>query len=429
MDVCPRAEIRCIQPSIAVLKLKYLGVVDKIEDFDWLEAPSAASLTDAVKALEWLDAIDRRTGQITDLGRKMAKMGCSPMLSAMILRSTQMSCTSQVIALAGMLTVASSVWWRSKDPELRKVANEKRACFACAHDLGGDFLQLLKIFLEWEALARSERSDWCRENMINGKAMNMALDFANEIGRHLGNVPIDFQSVPFDQTRMNEILKCVAAGYFQNLAVFNGTLKAGYQLIAKGNVSAQIHLWSTIAFAEQPAKFVLYDGILNINGTDRLTSVCPVQLDCLPKRWLDSLPRQPEELLFQNYTFSQIGPSLMLACLGKRCAKKQQLEDALGVVLDVNYAEATLTIWCPREKLVLARRKLEQRIQFEREKLIKEVEEYEIVNNTRILLGQGSRPVAVLLNEEYLKVIVRGLPVDITEEDVEQKFQVYGRGK
>ena len=429
LDVCPRAEILCIQPSIAVLKVKYLGVVEKIEQFDWLEAPSPASIADAVQSLEWLGAVDRRTGQITDLGRKMAKMGCSPTLSAMILKSTQMSCTSQVIALAGMLTVAASVWWRSKDPDLRKLTNEKRACFACANDQGGDFLQLLKIFLEWEAVARGERGEWCRKNMINGKAMNTALNFANETVRYLGDIRLDFHSVTFDQTLIDQILTCITAGYFQNLAVSNGTLKAGYQLIAKGNVNAQVHQWSTLAFAEQPAKFVLYDGILNINGTDRLTSVCPVQLDCLPKSWLISLPRQPDELIFQHHTFSQMGPSLMLACLGKRCAKKQQLEDALGAVLDVNYSEATLTVWCPREKLLSARRELEKRIQLEREKLTREVEEYEIISNTRMLLGQGGQPVIVLLNEEYLKVMVRGLPTDITEEDVERKFRTYGKGK
>jgi len=429
-DACPRAEILCIQPSIAVLKLKHLGVVDEIEKFDWLEAPSLESIRDAVQSLKWLNALDHNTSQITDTGRFMAKLGVSPMLSAMILKGIEMSCESHIIALAGMLSVAQNVWWRSKDPELRQLADQKRAYFAHDNDQGGDHIQLLKIFLEWESIERGEkRSKWCKDNMINGKAMNIALEFVHEIYRQLNKKLIDFKSLIFDQNLVDKILFCITAGYFQNLALSNGPLKAGYQLISTENTNAQVYRSSTITFGKQPAKYVVYHEILNLNGTNCMTIMCPVQYEWLPKIWLNSLPRQPTDLIFVNHVFKNLGPALMSACLGKRCAKKQQLEDLLDVVLDVNFEEATLTIWCQNNKLNKARLHLEQLMNLEREKLIKEVEEYEIVGATRVLLGEGGEPILVLTKDEYVKVIVKGLPTNVTEQDIEKKFQICGKGK
>lgn len=183
----------CIQPSIAILKLKHLGVVDDVGKCDWLEAPSAASIRDAVKSLTWLNALDATTGKLTEIGHRMAKLGFSPMLSAMILHGIEQSCVSHVLALAGMLSVAQSVWWRGKDAESKQSADEKRAYSSHDSDRGGDHIQLLKISLEWNTTKRKCRSDWCRNNMINGKAMNTALDFVNEMARQLDNIKLDFR--------------------------------------------------------------------------------------------------------------------------------------------------------------------------------------------------------------------------------------------
>jgi HrpA-like RNA helicase len=428
-DVCPRAEILCIQPSIAVLKLKYLGVVDDIEKFEWLEAPSPESIRGAIQSLKWLNALDLKTNELTETGRFMAKLGLSPMLSAMILKGIEMSCEDHIIVIAGMLSVAQNIWWRSKDLELRQLADEKRAYFAHDNDRGGDHIQLLKIFLEWESLEKEKRSKWCRDNMINGKAMNIALEFVHETNRQLKKKLTDLKSLTFDQNLVDKLLLCVAAGYFQNLALSNGSLKAGYQLVVTENTNAQVHRSSTIAFGKQPAKYVVYHEILNLNGTNCMTIVCPIQYEWLPKTWLNSLPRQPTDLIFVNHVFENLGPTLMSACLGKRCAKKQQLEDSLGVVLDVNYEQATLTIWCKSDKLNKAKSHLEQLMKIEREKLVKEVEEYDIVGSTRVLLGAGGEPISMLTADEYVKVIVTGLPTNVTEQDIEKKFQTCGAGK
>lgn len=428
-DVCPRAEILCIQPSIAVLKLKYLGVADDIEKFEWLEAPSLTSIRDAVKSLIWLNAIDSNTGQLTDIGKRMAELGLSPMMSAMILHAKERSYVSHVLALAGMLSVAQTVWWRSKDTESKQLADEKRAYFAHENDRGGDHIQFLKIFLEWNALEKAKRSEWCRNNMINGKAMNMALEFANETGRQLKIPKLDFTEPAFDQTLADNILSSVSAGYFQHLGISNGPLRSGYQLAASDQVNAQVYRTSTLTIATQPPRYALYHELVNLNGINYMTTMCPVDLQVVPSAWLASLPQQPADRVFASHTFSNIGPTLLVACLGKRCAKKQQLEDLLQAVLDVDYSLATLTIWCHPSKLAVAKRGIEELLIVERNKLVNEVEEYEIVGSTRVLLGEGGLPLFVLLENEFVKVIARGLPTNCTEQQIEEKFRRCGKGK
>ena len=431
LDICPRAEILCIQPSLAVLKLKYLGVVDDIEKFHWLEAPSLESIRDAIKSLQWLGALDPQTQKLTETGRKMAELGLPPMLSAMMLKGVEMSCEDPVIIVAAMLSVAQNVWWRSKDPKVQELANERRAYYAHDNDRGGDHIQLLKIFLEWVSKKpeKGERTDWCRKNMVNGKALNIAFEFIHEVYRQLKKKEPDWQSISLDQHLVDQILHCVTAGYFQNLALSNGPLKAGYQLVTTENINAQVYRTSTITFGKQPAKYVVYHEILNLNGTNCMTVMCPIQYEWLPEKWLRSLSRQPTDLIFVNHVFENLGPSLMSACLGKRCAKKQTLEDLLGVVLDVDYEERKLTIWCQKQKLANAKSHLEQLLKLEREKLIREVEEYSLVGSTRLLMGAGGEPILVLTADEYVKVIVKGLPTNVTEDAIEKKFQTCGKGK
>lgn len=428
-DICPRAEILCIQPSVAILKLKHLGVVDDVEQFDWLEAPSSASIRDAVKSLTWLNALDSATGKLTETGRRMAKLGLSPMLSAMILHGIEQSCASHVLALAGMLSVAQNVWWRGKDLESKQLADGKRAFFSHDNERGGDHIQLLKIFLAWHALDRTCRAEWCRNNMINGKAMNMAADFVNETARQLDNMKLDLTVPEFDQNLIEKILSCVSAGYFQNLTISNGSLRSGYQIASADNTHAQVHRSSTMVFAAQPPMYALYHEILNINGTNCMTTMCPIELNAISQTWLASLPQQPAERSFISHSFSNLGPTILVACLGKRCVKKQQLEDTLQAVLDVDYAQGTLTLWCRPKNLANAQRTLEAILRLEREKLVTEVEQYDIVGSTRVLLGEGGLPLLVMLENEYVQVIVRSLPNNVTEQEIEKRFQKCGKSK
>jgi len=431
LDVCSRAEILCIQPSIAVLKLKHLDIVDDITKFDWLEPPSNNSLQETVKCLTWLGALDSKTGKLTGLGRSMAKLGLEPMLSVMILTGQKLHCLNHILALAGMLSVVQNIWWRSKDDQSKQLSDEIRSSFIRDTDMGGDYIVLLRIFLEWYALGdnKQRRKAWCLKHMISWKSMKMANNFLRELAYQI-NPKLQIHFSELNDELIERIVRCICAGFFQNLAISNGPIRAGYQLaVGTTDTMARLHRSSTITFIQQLPKFILYHEILNINETNFLTVICPVQLDWLNKSWLDALPRSPLQCVFESYTFVNIGPALLLSLVGKKCRKVSQLEEQLHVLFEVDRTQSKLTIWGRKDQLLYAQEYLQQSLDREREKLRNELQEFEIIGSTRISLGAGAQPRLALVEDEYVKIFLTNLPKNITEEQIQEKCELYGQGK
>jgi hypothetical protein len=414
-----------------VLKLKYLGVTNNVSEFHWLEAPSDQLLKDAVVNLTWLGALDFKTEMLTDTGRTMAKLGLEPMLSAMILTGKRYNCLSHVLALAGMLNVVQNVWWRGKDDQSKQVGDETRASFAHESGIGGDHISLLRIYLEWDALGANKTTNrtWCRERMINGKSMKMAADFAREVGYQI-DPKFKMELTALNDVLIERIVRCVCAGFFQHLAISNGYLRAGYRLMGGSTETvARVHRSSTLTFNQEAPKFIIYHDILILSETNYLTAVCPIDLDRLDKPWLNSLPQSPSQYVLTSFVFENLGPALLLSIVGKRCRNVPLLQESLGVFVDVDYKQSQLTIWGQSQKFDNARLHFEQIIKREREKLRTEVQEFEIIGSTRILVGAGARVQLAMVEDEYVKVLLNSLPISVTEEELQAKCQPYGTGK
>ncbi|UJR32555.1 hypothetical protein I4U23_020016 [Adineta vaga] len=429
LDICSRAEILCIQPSIAVLKLKHLKIVEDITKFYWLEEPSNISLTETINCLTWLKALNSKTGELTYLGRNMAKLGLEPMLSVMIFTGQQLNCLSHILALVGMLSVVQNVWWRSKDDQSKQFIDEIRSSFMRDTDIGGDYMVLLRIFLEWYTVDEynESRKSWCIRHMIRWKSMKMANSFIRELAYQIApNSPIYFSKLTNDL--MERIVRCICSGFFQNLAISNGPIRAGYQLATSTiDTVARIHRSSTISYVQQTPKFILYHEILNINETNYLTVICPVELDWLNQSWLQSLPRSPSQCVYEDYTFTNMGPALLLSLVGRRCRKIPELEEQLNVLFEVDRIQSKLTIWGQKNKLLNAQQYIQKILDAERGKLRNELQEFEIIGSTRILLGAGAEPRLALVDEEYVKIFLTNLPRKITEEQIQEKCERYGQ--
>lgn len=430
MEICSRAEILCVQPSVAVLKLKHLNIVDDIKTFDWLEPPSSNSLEETVKSLTWLGAIDSITGKLTDLGRSMAKLGFDPMLSVMILTGQKLNCLSHILALVGMLSVVQNMWWRGDDDQSQLRRHQIRAAFARDVKVGGDFIVLLRIFLEWYYVRERKENNkaWCIKHMIRWKSMTMANTVIKELLYQI-NSKFRFHLTTLTDELIDRIVRCICAGFFQNLAISNGPIRAGYKLAAStSDTVAWVHRSSLITYDQQPPKFVLYHDIININETNFLTVICPVELDWLNKQWMDSLPKAPLQCVFDSYTFINMGPAMLEALVGKKCKNIPQLQEQLQVLFEVDRTQSKLTIWGTLQNISNAKECLHHILKKQREKLHNELQEFQIVGTTRVLLGAGAEPRLVLIEDEYTKVFLKNLPQNITEEEIQQKCEAYGPG-
>ncbi|CAF4413344.1 unnamed protein product, partial [Adineta steineri] len=122
-----------------------------------------------------------------------------------------------------------------------------------------------------------------------------------------------------------------------------------------------------------------------------------------------------------------LGPTLLLSLVGRRCHKLPQVEEQLNVLFEVDRIQSKLTIWGHKDKLVNAQQYLQQILNKEREKLRNELQEFEIIGSTRILLGAGAEPRLALIDDEYVKIFLTNLPKKITEEQIQAKCEQYGQ--
>ena len=159
------------------------------------------------------------------------------------------------------------------------------------------------------------------------------------------------------------------------------------------------------------------------------TAICPIDLDRLNKRWLNSLRRSPSQCILTSESFTNLGPSLLLSIVGKKCRNIPSLQELLNVFVDPDYKQSQLTIWGQPEKLRNAKKHFERMISEEREKLRNEVQEFEIIGRTRILLGAGAQVELVMIEDEYVKVLLNSLPLNVTEHEIQRKCGQYGKGK
>lgn len=92
--------------SNVVLSLKKLGI-DDIVHFDYMDPPAPETLMRALEQLNFLGAIDDE-GDLTQWGHLMSELPLDPMLSKMLITSSQnYFCTNEILTIVSCLSVPS----------------------------------------------------------------------------------------------------------------------------------------------------------------------------------------------------------------------------------------------------------------------------------------------------------------------------------
>jgi HrpA-like RNA helicase len=440
MDTCSRAEILCTQPTIAILKLKHLNI-DNVESFEWLESPSDSNLHEAHQTLIWLNALDSQ-GKLTNLGRNMARLDIDPKLTAMLYKAKELNCLSYAFILAGMLTVSQNIWWSNKDQKSKDMATQIRA--RLSHE-SGDHITLINVYLQWSKFCAGNRNkkqqyEWCKNHSISGKSLQIAQDFIREKAKQMGHkIELRQKEEELNDDLITRLLKCVTAGHFLNLAVSNGPLRAGYQVISAFSpmtsepVIARVFRTSTLCLNDQMPKYILFNELVSLNGTNYITILSSIQLD-----WLKSVSQQwyktingadLDTISYESYTFENVGATLLRAVVGRRYCNLNMLEELTQSIIDVNYKQAKLTIWSRRANLEKVKEIVEKKIREEKQKLLVEAEEIQIKGRTRILMGAGGVSQMILVEDEFIRIIITKLPATITEEEIHDLCKPFGQSK
>jgi len=132
-----------------ILQAAALGL-GKVADFPFVDPPDSRNVTDGIRLLEELGAVEPGGEQtrLTALGRKLARLPADPRLGRMILEAVHHGCVPEVLIISAALSIQDP---RERPADAREAADAMHARFAVP---GSDFLAFLAL---WDYLHERQR--------------------------------------------------------------------------------------------------------------------------------------------------------------------------------------------------------------------------------------------------------------------------------
>ena len=192
-------EIQRTNLAAVILQMHALKLGD-IEAFPFVEPPDGRYVRDGQRTLRELGALTEE-GEITDIGRKLAKLPLDPKLGRILLAGAEEHCLDEVAIIASALSVPDP---RDRPADKQTQADQKHAPFK---DEQSDFLSLLKLWKAFtekrEELSRAKLRGWCKENFlsylrltewhdVHGQVMEVV---KGELSLKLNAKPADYSSI------------------------------------------------------------------------------------------------------------------------------------------------------------------------------------------------------------------------------------------
>eukprot|EP00898_Chlorokybus_atmophyticus_P006194 jgi/Chlat1/6576/Chrsp45S05942 len=179
-----------------VLYLKTLGISDVLS-FEFLDAPEASALEEALKHLYALDAIDE-DGNVTHVGEKMAELPLEPPLARAMIEACTLDCVEDAITIAAMLST-ESVFMGSQgrrggdrrgggerganNDNFRQQQDRRDPELPTGSGLG-DHIQLLQVYHAWERAGFD--NEWCRRMRLQTRSMRFAVNVRRQLEQVVG---------------------------------------------------------------------------------------------------------------------------------------------------------------------------------------------------------------------------------------------------
>ncbi|NOR79498.1 MAG: ATP-dependent RNA helicase HrpA, partial [Methyloprofundus sp.] len=156
-------EIKRTSLSSVILQMSALKLGD-IRDFPFVEPPEDKMIRDGLTSLQEVNALDK-SGKLTAVGQKLAKLPVDPKLARMLIGADEMSCLSEVAIIVSGLSIQDP---REKPADKMQQADTKHAEFIAE---GSDFLSFINIWNTFEErkkhLSNNQLRKWCKQNFLS----------------------------------------------------------------------------------------------------------------------------------------------------------------------------------------------------------------------------------------------------------------------
>ncbi|MFN3543597.1 MAG: ATP-dependent RNA helicase HrpA [Thiobacillus sp.] len=134
-----------------ILRMKSLNLGDVV-GFPFIDPPSNRLVTDGYQLLAELHAIDEQ-GQLTKIGRQLAKLPLDPRIARMLLAAEQHRCVREMLVIASALSVQDP---RDRPMERAQAADEKHRIF---QDERSDFMGWIKLWKWYDEQLKHKKTN------------------------------------------------------------------------------------------------------------------------------------------------------------------------------------------------------------------------------------------------------------------------------
>ncbi|WP_430462572.1 ATP-dependent RNA helicase HrpA [Thalassolituus sp. LLYu03] len=156
-------EIRRTNLAAVILQMLHLKL-GRLQDFPFIDAPDERFIKDGFNLLQELEAVDNK-GEMTDLGRQMARLPVDPRIARMLLEAKKQNALREVLVIAAALTVQDP---RERPQEKQQASDEKHRQWQ--HE-ESDFLSLVNLWFGFEdqrqELSQAQFRKWCSKNFLS----------------------------------------------------------------------------------------------------------------------------------------------------------------------------------------------------------------------------------------------------------------------
>ncbi|KAJ3663291.1 hypothetical protein Zmor_007594 [Zophobas morio] len=235
-------EIQRTNLANTVLLLKSLGVQDLLQ-FHFMDPPPQDNILNSLYQLWILGALDH-TGVLTKLGRQMAEFPLDPPQCQMLIVSSQMGCTAEILIIVSMLSVPS-IFYRPKGRE--EEADGVREKFQVPES---DHLTYLNVYNQWKQNKYS--SHWCNEHFIHIKAMRKVREVRQQLKDILVQQKLEIKSCGTD---WDIVRKCICSAYFHQAARLKGI---GEYVNCRTGMPCHLHPTSALFGLGSTPDYVVY---------------------------------------------------------------------------------------------------------------------------------------------------------------------------
>ncbi|WP_338847409.1 ATP-dependent RNA helicase HrpA [Massilia sp. W12] len=268
------ADPEILRSSLAAVILRMRALrLSAIESFPFIEAPLGRAIADGYQLLQELGALDEMN-QLTETGKKLARLPLDPRVGRMILAAQENACLHEVLIIAAALSVQDP---RERPLDAQQAADEAHKKFA---DERSEFMSWLKIWQWFENAVEHKKTnrqlqDQCRQQFLSQLRLrewrdvhSQLLTIVREQGWHINSAPATYEQLHL----------ALLTGLLGNIG-YKSDEEAHY-LGARG---IKFHLWPGMHLSKKPGRWVMAAELVE---TSRLYARCIAQIQ---PEWLEKV--------------------------------------------------------------------------------------------------------------------------------------------